>query len=99
MLPTAQCRPRRCGHTRDARVTPPQHPSQSDFHPVVRRAYTQRLVVAARDLREATRLGEDAVDRFVAVHRLMMEQAQLAGLSRVAELDADDVARVAPVGL
>ena len=69
-----------------------------DFHSVVGGGDVQRAA-RARDLLERRVSASTRVDRRVVVHRLVVEQAQMARAGHLAQLDADDVARVAPVGL
>ena len=69
-----------------------------DFQPVVGGGDAQRSF-GARDLLEALRVGEHLGDRAVVAGGLVVEQAQVRGARELAQLDADDVARMTPVGL
>src|SRR5437879_3782083 len=70
--------------------------SESDLHAVVGRQ-DLRPPLGAGDLLEPARLGEERGDSLVVGDGLVVVEAQALGARHLAELESDDVARVAPV--
>ena len=76
---------------------PPTATAQSPISIPSYAAEISHAVVAAGDLLQPSRLPQHRGDLLVVQDRLVVEQAQVAHPRHLAELDADDVARVAPV--
>src|SRR5206468_5737380 len=70
--------------------------SESDLHAVVGRQ-DLHPPLGAGDLLEPARLGEERGDSLVVGDGLVVVEAQALGARHLAELESDDVARVAPV--